>query len=104
MIDTAGLEIQWTGNPVGGGAAGGFQTEGSIQYDPANNPNATFVNIAAPAYAPAIVNPTGVSNPPSQLVAFSPTQALPFRYLRLRYTNASGAGVLDVWVNQTGAS
>jgi hypothetical protein len=97
MIDVAGIEFQWNGNP-----SGGFVPEASNQYDPGNNPNPTFVPLGA-IFTPALANPVAGSNP-SQICSLSGTTALPFRYLRLRYTNTAGSGVLDAWLNQSGAA
>jgi hypothetical protein len=100
MIDVAaGVEFQITGNPTAGA---GFTLEGSNQYDPFNNPNATFIPLAV-AMTPALTSPTAGA-PASQLCAFSPTSHLPFRWLRFRYVNASGSGTIDAWVNHTGAA
>jgi hypothetical protein len=104
MVDLQlGIEFQITGTPTGGGTFGGFSLEGSNQYDPVNNPNATFIPIISGApLTPAIVQPAGAGS--SQLCALSGTSALPFHWLRMRYVNASGSGTVDAWVNHAGAA
>jgi hypothetical protein len=97
MIDASGCEFQWSGNPTGA-----FTIEASNQYDQINNPNPTFVPISG-AFSPALTNPVaGASSP--QLCAISGVVLTSFHYVRIRYVNASGSGVLDAWFNQAGSS
>jgi hypothetical protein len=81
-IDNVGLETDWTGTPTGT-----FSLEASNQYDPETNPNATFKAVTL-ASAPA--NPAGSAS--GWLLDLN---QIPFRWVRLRYTNASGTGTLQ---------
>lgn len=84
--DSVGLEADWTGTPTGT-----FQLEGSNRYDPATDPNITTpfraITLASP---PA--NPAGSAS--GWLLDLN---QIPFKWIRLRYTNASGTGKLNVW-------
>lgn len=82
--DNIGLEAEWTGTPVGT-----FSVEASNQYDPATAPNVTFkaVTLASP---PA--NPAGSAS--GWLLDLN---QIPFKWVRLRYTNSSSTGTLNVW-------
>jgi hypothetical protein len=96
MADQAGLEIQWTGTP-----SGTFLMKASNQYDPANNPNATFITVGA-VMTPAFPIPAGA--PGTYIGSISVLVALPQRWLRVEYTNSSGSGILDCWANMAGAA
>ncbi len=82
--DNVGLETEWTG-----AAVGTFSVEASNQYDPATAPNVTFKAVTL-ASAPA--NPAGSAS--GWLLDLN---QIPFKWVRLRYTNASSTGVLNVW-------
>jgi hypothetical protein len=83
-IDNVGLEVDWTGTAVGT-----FSLEASNKYDPDTNPSATFkaVTLATP---PA--NPAGSAS--GWLLDLN---QIPFRWVRLRYTNSSSTGVLNAY-------
>lgn len=75
-MDTASLEIQWTGTPVGTLSIDG-SNNGSVWY-PTNS---------------AVTNPTGAGSTDNSLV---PLTNVEFRYISLKYTNSSGSGTLTV--------
>ncbi len=88
-------EASWTGTP-----AGTFSWEGSNQYDPINNPSATFLALAAPNAAlesTAFVQPAGSAN--SCILNLFGGPASGVRWWRLKYVNTSGSGTLDAWVH-----
>jgi hypothetical protein len=98
-------EAKWTGTP-----SGTFSWEASNQYHPITNPNATFVPIDSSFVQ--FIGRIGGSTSPSgsagssfasvNLFGSQTIAALGTRWLRLRYTNASGAGPLDVWFSAEG--
>jgi hypothetical protein len=75
-MDTASLEVQWTGDPIGVLSIDG-SNNGTVWY-PTNT---------------EITNPTGVGASDDTLTTL---QWISFRYLSLSYTNASGVGTLTV--------
>jgi hypothetical protein len=91
---TASLEIKITGTPTGT-----ITVEGSNQYDPLNNPSATFVPLAAGAVSPALPAIAGAA---SNTICALTAQALGCRYFRVRYVNTSSTGVLNVWMHGRG--
>lgn len=95
-VDQADIEIQITGTPTGT-----LTVEGSNQYDPITNPNATFVTLAAGAVNPAL---PGVAGAGSSYIGNLTAQALGCRWFRLRYVNTSGTGQLNVWFAGKGVS
>lgn len=91
-----GLEIQIAGTPTGT-----LSLLGSIQYDPKNNPNATFVPLAAGAVTPALPAVAGAA---SSTICALAAQALGCRYVQLKYVNSSSTGQLNVWAHGRSAS
>lgn len=81
-MDTASLEIQWTGNCVGTFSVEG-SNNGSVWY-PTNT---------------EVTNPTGVGAADSTLVNLN---WVGFRYLTLSYANTSGSGTLNVTASARG--
>ena len=83
-VDNVGLEVEWTGNPTGA-----FVLEASNKYDPIRNASATFkaITLADPPDDPA-------GSASGWLLDLN---QIPFRWVRLRYTNASGTGVLNAY-------
>jgi len=77
-IDNIGLQVSWTGTPVGT-----ITINGSIDG----------VTYSSFDFSPTLAQPAG--SPGSYLVSIN--QA-PFDYLQVSYTNASGSGSLTVFI------
>ena len=75
-MDNHGLLVEWTGTPTGV-----FQVKVSVLGD-------TF---SALTFSPALAQPSGAAG----FYTVSLTQ-LPYKYLELVYTNATGSGLLTV--------
>lgn len=87
------LELQWTGTPTGT-----FLWEGSNSYDPSTNPGATFITIPTAQTSPSLTagNPAGAAG--SYLGSLvTNVERGSAKWVRLRYTNATGVGALDGW-------
>lgn len=78
-FDNTGLHVIWTGTPTGV-----FSVLCSID-------NVTY---DALTFNPALAQPAGSAS--SYLVNLN---QVPFPYIKARYVNASGTGVLHVWLN-----
>ena len=76
-MDNAGLEVTWTGSPVG-----------TFQVMVSNS----GINFYALTFNPALAQPAGSAGG----YAVDLNQ-LPFKYFMLQYTNTSGSGVLNVY-------
>lgn len=97
QVDSGSLEIQAAGAGISGET---LRLEGSNQYDPKTNPNATFVTLVGPVTpAFAALGATGGSF----LYSFLPPALAP-RYIRFRLLGGSGTGTLNVYANVTGAA
>lgn len=79
-MDNAGLEVTWTGTP-----SGTFEVLYSI----------SGANFYALTFNPSLTQPTGSAG--GYLVNINQQ---PFKWLMLRYTNASGSGSLTVYGQQ----
>ncbi len=79
-MDNAGLEVTWTGTPTGV-----FEVQVS-------NSGISFYSLT---FDPVLGQPAGSSGG----YAIDLNQ-LPFKYLLLKYTNASGSGTLTVYGQQ----
>jgi hypothetical protein len=75
--DNFGIEVEWSGSPVG-----------VISILCSNS----GINFDALTFNPPLSQPAGV--PGGYLINLN---QLPFQYLQFSYTNVSGAGVLNVW-------
>jgi hypothetical protein len=93
-LSAASLEIQITGTPNGT-----LTLEGSNQYDPVSNPNATFVPLPSSTMIPSLPAVVGQG-----AISYLGSVATGARYIRLRYVNASSTGQLNVWFSGTGAN
>lgn len=76
-IDNMGLEVTWTGNPVG-----------TITVNVSNS-GISFYDLT---FDPALAQPSGSAGG----YAINLNQ-LPFKYVMLKYVNTSGSGVLTVY-------
>lgn len=76
-MDNVGLEVNWTGTPVGV-----FEVMGSN----------SGLNFYAITFSPSLGQPSGTAS--GELISL---QQYPWKYIMLRYTNASGAGTLTVY-------
>ena len=76
-IDNCGLEVTWTGTPVG-----------TFQVMVSNS----GINFYALTFNPALTQPAGSAGG----YAIDLNQ-LPFKYFLLQYTNTSGSGILTVY-------
>lgn len=83
--DNIGLEAIWSGNPTGT-----FSFLISNRYHPQTNPSVAFTTLTL-ASPPA--NPSGSSGS-----WFLDINQLPARWFKVRYTNASGTGTLEVHI------
>lgn len=81
-MDTAALEVQWTGTAVGTFSVDG-SNNGTVWY-----PTNTDVN-----------NPTGAGSSDNTLIGVSRVE---FKFLSLSYTNSSGSGTLTVTATAKG--
>lgn len=81
-MNTASLEIQWTGTAVG-----------TFSLDGSNNGSTWYPT------GTSIHNPTGAGSTDDTLVD---VERVGFRYLSLSYTNASGSGTLTVTATAKG--
>lgn len=80
LIDNIGLEVTWTGTPTG-----------TFQVMVSNS----GINFYALTFNPALTQPSGTAGG----YAIDLNQ-LPFKYLMLQYTNASGSGALTIYGQQ----
>lgn len=78
-FDNIGLQFDWTGTPTGT-----LAVLGSI--------DGVIFHPWTPS--PSLTNPAG-----SAAGFISGLNQFPFPYLQITYTNASGTGVLDIWIN-----
>lgn len=76
-MDNLGLEVTWTGTPTGV-----FEVQGSD----------SGINFYSLTFSPALAQPAGSAS--GYLVDLN---QFPFRYILLKYTNASGSGTLTVY-------
>lgn len=79
-MDNQGLEVTWTGTPTG---------TFSVQVSNSG------INFYALTFNPALAQPAGSAGG----YAVNLNQ-LPFKYMMLKYVNASGTGVLTVYGQQ----
>jgi hypothetical protein len=77
QLDNIGLEVTWTGSPVGT-----FSVMGSN----------SGINFEALTFTPALAQPVGSAD--GYLINL---QQYPFTYLMLEYTNTSGTGTITVY-------
>lgn len=78
-LDNVGLQVKWTGAAVG-------TIEVIVSVD--------GVNYDALTFDPVLTQPAGTAG--SYVISLN---QLPFPYMKVRYTNASSTGVLDVWLS-----
>lgn len=76
-MDNVGLEVTWTGTPTG-----------TLTVNVSNS----GLNFYALTFNPSLTQPTGSADG----IAINLNQ-LPFKYMMLKYINASGSGVLTVY-------
>jgi hypothetical protein len=98
-IDNISFDCAWTGTPTGT-----FTVEVSNSFLPnTTNMNGTPIRVGTwqsvtSAVDGTITNPAGSAS--NCLFGFNPTKlAMSCTYLRFRYTNTSGSGQLEVYVN-----
>lgn len=77
-LDNMGLRISWTGTAVG-------TLSVQVSVDETNYDSLTF--------SPGITQPAGTAG--SYVISLN---QLPFGLMRVSYTNASGSGTLNVWI------
>lgn len=78
-LDNIGLQVEWTGTPTG-----------TIEVMCSIN-NITFYALT---FDPTLAQPSGSAS--GYLINLN---QVPFPYLKVRYTNSSGVGVLNVWLS-----
>ena len=78
-LDNSGLQMEWTGSPVGT-----IAIKGSIN-------NVTFHTLT---FNPAFAQPNG--GPAGELISLN---QVPFPYIQVVYTNTSGTGTLNIWAS-----
>lgn len=76
-MDNIGLEVAWTGTPVG-----------TLVVEASNS----GINFPPITFTPALTQPAGSAT--SFLISL---QSFPWRYILLKYTNASGSGTLTAY-------
>jgi hypothetical protein len=86
--NSVSFEVQTTGTP-----SGTITMEGSDQYDPTNNPNATFIPINT--VFNGVVIPTIAGAPVSAY--FTHTRPVMSKWMRIRYVNSAGSGTISIW-------
>lgn len=100
--DKASFDIQWVGTAVG---ALKFEISNSYFPHPSDLSGSVKTPIRAgkwvdvtSLFTPAIVQPAGTTNNIAVALA-AVSGAMAFYYLRISYTNVSGAGALDVYLS-----
>lgn len=90
-IDNIALQAQWTGTPTGT-----FAIQVSNDYQPPRTPGSTVPANAGTWFTitPGLTNPAGAAASDRKTFA-----DLPDAWIRLVYTNASGAGTLNAYLN-----
>lgn len=83
--DNIGLEVTWTGTPTGT-----LVIQGSVS---AGVKEATTVTYYDLTFNPALAQPSGSAG--GYLINLS---GLPYPYIRVKYTNASSTGTLNVYI------
>lgn len=84
-FDNLSYEADFSGTPVGT-----FSVSVSNSYDPITNPNAVFVILP--------LSPTPVASGSSGVIGIDINQS-GFKYIKLTYTNTSGAGTLSAFIS-----
>lgn len=77
-MDSIGLEVSWTGTPVG-----------TIQIMASNS----GISFYALTFSPVLTQPGGSAG--GYVIDL---QLYPFKYVMLQYTNSTGTGVLNAWM------
>ena len=77
-MDSVGLEVSWSGTPTG-----------TIQVMASNS----GINFYALTFSPVLTQPAGAAG--GYVIGL---QLYPFKYVMLQYTNSSGTGVLNAWM------
>ncbi len=84
-FDNVSYDIQVTGTPTGA-----FSVQVSNSYDPITNPNATFIDLAL-SPSPGVAG-TAIE------IGIDVNQS-GFNWIKIIYTNVSGTGVANVYIN-----
>ncbi len=96
--DTVGIQLQWTGNPVGT-----FTVQGSLDYNPGIPQSAGSLNAGQWFTLPfsnsagAIVTSITIGSGSAQPVGIGIEQ-IPSAWVQTVYTNSSGSGLLTGYV------
>ena len=77
-MDSVGLEVSWTGTPTG-----------TIQVMASNS----GINFYALTFSPVLTQPAGAAG--GYVIDL---QLYPFKYVMLQFTNSTGTGVLNAWM------
>lgn len=81
-LDNLGLQVKWTG-----AAVGTFVVQATLDATNATN----WVDLV---FDPVLLQPN--NNATSYLIRLN---QVPYPYIRVKYTNASSTGVLNVWIS-----